>query len=282
MTSIAIPALPQPAIRRALRDALIILGLAFFAFELFVIGPNDKGIGSDAYAYWAINPAAPYALREGAIGAFPYAPPMVRLFQPFSLLSWPEFWTLWMAILVGTVIWLGGRRVLWVLAFPPVAFELYHGNVNLLIAAAIALGFRYPATWAFVLLTKVTPGVGLLWFLVRREWRPLLIALGVTAAIVAVSYAVDGSLWPQWLGMLHDASAAPASELGGPLGIPLLIRLPAAAALIAWGGWSDRRWTVPVGATLAMPVLFIAVFSVLTALVAIDRVDSPRRTTTNC
>ncbi len=45
-------------------------------------------------------------------------------------------------------------------------------------AAAIALGFRYPATWAFVLLAKVTPGIGLLWFLVRREWRNLAIALG--------------------------------------------------------------------------------------------------------
>ena len=43
---------------------------------------------------------------------------------------------------------------------------------------AIVLGFRWPFTWAFVLLTKVTPGVGLLWFAVRREWRSLAIALG--------------------------------------------------------------------------------------------------------
>ncbi len=98
-------------------------------------------------------------------------------------------------MLVATAIWLGGRRALWVLAFPPVALELYYGNVNLLIAAAIALGFRYPAAWSFVLLTKVTPGVGLLWFAVRREWRQLAIALGVTAVIVAASVALDGRLW---------------------------------------------------------------------------------------
>ena len=69
----------------------------------------------------------------------------------------------------------------------PVSQEILIGNIHLLLAAAIVLGFRWPGTWAFVLLTKVTPGVGLLWFAVRREWRSLGIALGATAAIVAVS-----------------------------------------------------------------------------------------------
>ena len=32
-------------------------------------------------------------------------------------------------VLVATALWLGGRRALWVLAFPPVALELYYGNV---------------------------------------------------------------------------------------------------------------------------------------------------------
>ena len=77
------------------------------------------------------------------------------------------------------MIWLGWRSALLVLAFPPVALELYHGNIHLLMAAAIVLGFRYPIGWSFLLLTKVTPGVGLVWFAVRREWRPLIIALGV-------------------------------------------------------------------------------------------------------
>ena len=61
------------------------------------------------------------------------------------------------------------------------AVELYLGNVHILIAVAILLGFKHPWTWAFVLLTKTTCGVGLLWFVVRREWRSLWIALGATA-----------------------------------------------------------------------------------------------------
>ena len=65
--------------------------------------------------------------------------------------------------------------------FVPVLFEFYLGNVHLLLALAIVLGFRWPAAWAFVLLTKITPGIGLLWFAVRREWRSLAIALGATA-----------------------------------------------------------------------------------------------------
>ena len=62
--------------------------------------------------------------------------------------------------------------------------------------------FRWPGTWSFVLLTKVTPGIGLLWFAARREWRNLAIALGVTAAIVAVSMAIDPALWRSWIELL--------------------------------------------------------------------------------
>ena len=70
---------------------------------------------------------------------------------------------------------------------PVHAMEVAGGNVSLLLAVAIVVGFRWPAAWALVLLTKITPGIGLLWFAVRREWRHLAIALGATAAIVAVS-----------------------------------------------------------------------------------------------
>ena len=52
------------------------------------------------------------------------------------------------------------------------------------IAAAIVIGFRWPAAWSLVLLTKITPGIGLLWFAVRREWRSLAIALGAVIMIV--------------------------------------------------------------------------------------------------
>ena len=186
--------------RRALRDGLVVAGLLFGAYLFVVVAPHAKTVGFDAFAYWSLNLADPYATHIGGLGSFLYTPVVARLFAPATNLDWPAFLWTWLSILLATALWLGGRRRwLWVLAFPPVALELYHGNVHLLMAAAIALGFRYPATWAFVLLAKVTPGVGLLWFLVRREWRNLAIALGVTAAIVAVSLAIDFRLWVDWV-----------------------------------------------------------------------------------
>ena len=88
------------------------------------------------------------------------------------------------------------------------------------------LGFRYPWTWAFVLLTKVTPGLGLVWFAVRREWRALAIALGVTAAIVAVSLVLDRQLWSEWISFL-SATPEGGSVAQFQIPVPLWLRLPA-------------------------------------------------------
>jgi Glycosyltransferase family 87 len=255
---------------RALRDGLAVAGVLFAGYLFVVVAPGAGTVGFDAFAYWHLDIEHPYQLAAGAFGAFPYTPVAARLFAPARLLPWVDFLWLWLALLVGTVIWLGWRRTLLVLAFPPVALELYHGNVHLLIAAAIALGFRYPATWAFVLLTKVTPGVGLLWFAVRREWRHLAIALGVTGALVAVSLVFDLRLWSEWL----SGAILPVAEgsVAQPnLGIPLLVRLPFAIVLVAWGARTDRRWTVPAAAALALPVMWLSGLSILAAIPALDR-----------
>ena len=46
-------------------------------------------------------------------------------------------------------------------------------------------------------------------------------------------------------------------------------------AVIAWGAKTDRPWTVPVGALLAMPVLWINVFAMLVAVVPLLREAGP-------
>ncbi len=255
--------------RRAIRDGAVIAGLIFLGYLFIVIAPKAGTVGYDAFAYWNVNAADPYQVGVGGLGAFNYTPPIAWLFGPFGALEWPTFLWIWLALLVGNLIWLGGRgvRVLWLLAFPPVALELYHGNIHLWIAAAIVLGFRYPWTWGFVLLTKVTPGIGLLWFAVRREWRALGIALGVTGAIVAISLVMNADLWRQWIAFIASTpEGGSVAQFNIP--IPLWIRLPAAAALVAWGGLTDRRWTVPVAATLALPVLWISGFAICAALAA--------------
>jgi hypothetical protein len=253
--------------RSPVRDGLTIAGLLFAGYLFVVVAPSSRTFGFDAFAYWSLDPGHPYARAAGALGAFTYSPVIVRLFAPFAALSWPTFLWLWIAFLVATVIWLGWRNALLLLAFPPAALELYHGNVHLLMAAAIALGFRYPATWAFVLLTKVTPGVGLVWFAVRGEWRRLAIALGVTAAFVAVSVVVDARLWQEWITDSLGATASGAAPLNQfSLPLPLWLRVPLAAAVVAWGARTDRPWTVPVAATLALPILWPTGLAILAAL----------------
>jgi hypothetical protein len=115
----------------------------------------------------------------------------------------------------------------------------------------------WPALWALPILTKITPGIGLLWFLVRGEWRSLGIAALATGLIVAVSGIADPLAWGGWLSMLARADFP---ELGGGLWflpLPLGFRLFVAAALIAWGAATDRRWVLPVGVCLSLPTVWL-------------------------
>ncbi len=259
-----------PMARRALVHGLVLAGLAFLAYTFLVAAPRTGTVGFDAYAYWHAQAPNPYLAPVGALGAFTYSPPVaLASYLVGGVPFWAFLWV-WMAVLVATAVFLGGRRALLVLAFPPVAMELYHGNVHLLIAAAIVLGFRHPWTWSLVLLTKPTSGVGLLWFAARREWRSLAIALGATAAIVGVSLVIAPRMWLDWVDYLTaNVSAAPG---GAWVPIPLWVRVPAAAALVIWGARTDRVWTVPVATTIALPMLWFTGFAVLVALVRLPSV----------
>jgi hypothetical protein len=248
---------------------LVLVGLLFAAYLFAVVGPAVGTFGFDAFAYWNVDIADPYGVPVGGLGAFPYTPVAARLFDPAGAIPWFDFLWLWFAALFATVLWLGGRRFAWILAFPPVALELFHGNINLLLAAMIVLGFRYPAVYTFGIFTKVTPGIGLVWFLVRREWRSLGIAVVVTALIAIPSLILDARLWTEWVGYALGAEAGnQVSQTQVP--IPLLIRLPVALLIVAWGARTGRRWTVPLAVTLSLPVLWPSGFAVLAACLAMS------------
>jgi len=241
---------------RAVRDGLVISGWLATGFALVVVTSIVHSMGYDAYSYWSIDFGDLYGRTMSsnfALGAFRYAPPIAFLFGPLGALPWWLFLVLWEALMVGLIFWLGGRWALLLLALPPVALELYHGNVHLLIAAAIVLSFRYPWTWSFVLLTKVTPGVGLLWFAVRREWRPLAVALGATLAISAAAAVVAPNYWREWIDSLFSNLNEPQYFSVPP---PAPIRLPLAALLVIWGARTGRPWTVALAATLGLPIIW--------------------------
>jgi hypothetical protein len=261
-----------PTRRRAIRHGLMLVGLISLPY-IVILNLANSMFGFDAYAYWAIDLKHLYGESLGNtsdLGAFRYTPAIGQAFAIFHAIQWEAFLVLWFVAMVVALVWLTGRDWLVALAFPPVALELFHGNVHLFMAVAIALGFRWPATWAFVVLTKVSPGVGALWFAFRGEWRKFAIAVGVTAALAALSFAIAPDLWRQYTQtMLDNLTYDPGHPY--PVPIPLPIRMAAGAALVAWGARSDRRWTVPVAATLALPIIWFHGLAVLLAIVPLWR-----------
>jgi hypothetical protein len=225
------------------------------------------GTGQDARCYWQASLGDPYLHSSWNDPiAYVYSPAFLQLVSPLVALPWQAFVAVWAALTIGAAAFLTGPRLLLAsLVFPFTAMEVAGGNIHLLLAVAIVIGFRWPAAWALVLLTKITPGIGLLWFAVRREWRQLAIAIGATAGVVAVSAVVMPNAWREWL----DVIAANAGRGGtwAAVPIPLWIRLPAAAALVVWGARPERRWTVPVASMLALPALWFGGLSMLLAVI---------------
>ena len=231
--------------------------------------PAAFGPGQDARAYWAAPMDAPYA--PGSVGqesAYLYSPAFLQVLAPLRVLPWPAFLCLWTVLLLLVLRWLSGPLLfgpLIVLTFP----ELWGGNITILLAAMIVAGFVRPGVWAFALLTKVTPAIGLLWFAVRREWRALVEVGAVTGAIVAVSWLLAPTQWSAWIDLL--ASSTGSSTVPGSVPIPLLIRAPIAVVVIVWAALRGWRWLLPVGVLLAMPVIWWGSFALLAASVALER-----------
>jgi hypothetical protein len=250
--------------RRAVRDGLFVAAIGYTAFILAgaVVNPNAF---MDSHAYWAARPAAPYVVSQvGARDAYLYSPAFLEFIWPLKLLPLPAFAEAIEVCSVAALIAQTGPLLGVAMLYPPTHYELLFGNVNFLLALAIVAGFRFPALWSTVLLTKVTPGVGLLWFAVRREWHSLLVALAATAAVACISFVLSPEQWGAWVAVLaKNAEHQTGLQLLGPLAV----RLPVAAALIAWGAHTDRRWTVVAGATLATPALSLVSASMLLGVI---------------
>jgi hypothetical protein len=244
----------------------VALWLAIVLFSVFDI-KSVLHFMQDAYAYWVVPAEDPYRdAIVGAPGAYLYSPAFLELIAPLRVLPWPAFVAAWAAILLGAAAYLGGPRLL-ALAVVLSAPEIGGGNITLLLGVAIVLGFRWPWTWAFVLLSKLTPGVGLLWFAVRRQWGELIVAGIATAVVVGFSYAIAPGPWLDWIGVLGRNAGATGTSAA--IQVPLAVRLPVAVAVIVWAARGNRRWALPIGCLLAMPVVWYGSLTFLLASVAL-------------
>ena len=256
---------------RIFRVAIRALAVGWIVFFwIWLVGYQSTFLEVDAEAYWGFELEDLYrGVQLGDQDAFLYSPVVAWLFVPFSALPYEVFYAILAAVNLAVLVWLIGPELAAVSLFlVPVSNEVARGNIHLLLAAAIVVGFRYPASWAWVLLTKVTPGVGLLWFAFRREWRKLVLAMGVTAAIVAVSFLVASDLWIRWFEMLAGNVESTRPSV---LEIPVLPRLAVAAVLIALGVWRNRPAIVPVAAMLALPAIWVNSLAMLVAVIPLWR-----------
>ena len=215
--------------------------------------------------------AQPY--EPGSVGhesAYLYSPAFLVALSPLRALPWPLFVGLWTAGLLAVLFWLA-RPLLFLPLVLLTLPELWGGNITILLAAAIVLGFGRSWTWAFPLLTKVTPGLGLLWFGVRREWLSLAVAFAATAAIIAATALVTPGLWADWFALLTSSTGS--STVPGSIPVPLVLRLPLALLVIIQAARSGQRWLLPVGVLLAMPVIWWGSLAILTGCVALKRVE---------
>jgi hypothetical protein len=252
------------------------LGGLYFAANSTWFYLTRNWVGMDAHAYWLTGSHQHlYGAAPQSVDAFLYSPAFAQLIWPLTHFPWPVFVALWIVLVSATFAWLliplGWR---WgVPAFCLCVPEIAVGNVYAFLAAAAVLGMRWPSLWAFPILTKVTPGLGPLWFAFRREWRQLAWAVGGTLALTVVSLSFAPSAWSNWAAFLWSSSG------GGGLWLPM--RIVAAVTLTIVGARLDKAWLLPVAMLLACPVVAgVSALSILAAMPRLwpKRVARPRPT----
>ena len=250
---------------------MVLYALAWALLALFVLMRAGSLEAVDAYVYWSTDLTTAYA-AESTSGdqTYQYPPPLAQALAPLKLLPFAAFQTIWMAFQVIVLGWLVGPLLAVILVLVPftnVLAELVIGNIHTLIAASIVVGLRWPAAWAFPLLTKVTPGIGLVWFVARREWRPAAVALGTTIAILLVSFALAAGPWFDWVVWILTRPDPPANPHQLLPWAPMWARLVASAGIVIVAAARDWRWLLPFAVWLALPIIWYNSLVVLAATI---------------
>jgi hypothetical protein len=238
----------------------------------------------DSYTFWdAWHDGVLYPPAWQPVSLYVYSPAFAQAFWPLGELPWRYVHAGWAVLQAAALVWmLRPAGALIVLLFPypnidgttAVFGSLNNGNPMILAAAAITLGLtRWPGAFAFLFLTKVSAGVGLLYFAVRRDWRSFLIGIGTTLAIAGVSFVIAPHLWFDWIRLLAGAATAAGAEGAMTkeifMPIPLLWRALLGLGVVVFAGWRGIPWLVPLGCFLALPDIHLGGYAVLTAVPAV-------------
>jgi len=263
---------------RAGRLALLALAVLGGALLVFVAATRWT-VPSDEFAYWraAERLVAGQSLYDPALPVgtpylYLYPPPLAQVLAPLTLVvPDPIFMWAWTALLLGCLWLLGLRRVLLALAlvaFLPVAIELWFRNVHLVLAALAVLALRrHPVFWVPAAAIKIAPIIGLAYLVARGRIREALAAGTVGAVVLGASVVISPEAWRGFLDLaLTQGSGASASFVA----VPFVVRLAVAAVLAVVAGRMDERRgevLLVVALVVGNPSLTMTAFSMLAAIV---------------
>jgi hypothetical protein len=248
---------------------------------LLIVAVNRWGGFQDEHAYWlagerlaagqplydpAADPTTPYA--------YWYPPPLAQVLAPFTgfVTDW-AFTVAWTVLLLGCVFYLADRRLLVALAmiaFLPVAVELWYRNIHLVVAALVLLALRRtPLAWVAATALKVTPVIAMGYLVAARRYRDAALVATVGAAVLAVSIVVTPGAWSQFVDVAIIRGGSSGASL---VAVPFPVRLAAALALAVAGGRIGGRrgeTLLVIGLVVGNPTLFVTALSLLALLVPI-------------
>ena len=188
--------------------AVAVVGALAGIYVLWLHLTTDPLNDVQAY-YWAagrLNAGLPLYPPDQSVSTplgYPYPPLLAVLFRPLALLPFAAAAAIWevvvLASFVVTVWWMGLRRpetwlALGILALP-IAWCLVIGQAQVVLTMFTAIG----APWSIAIATniKLFPGLIVLWWIGRRDWRSLgifvatLAALGLLQLVLAPQATMD-------------------------------------------------------------------------------------------
>lgn len=242
----------QPGER--IRIELSILGYVVTATVIGVIAVQTTGFAHDV-PIWdrtgdlVRSGASPYGTGFDRNLLFLYAPPWAVIFAGVSWLPFQvQVGGLFVLELLAWRICAGSwRRVGYLGLIPIFGFELAVGQINLLIAAAVALALRGDSRWAVIAaFAKISPALA-----IREVRRPSLVAV----ACILVTIPIFG-LWGEWLTQITAYSGTSTDP------VPYWVRLAVALALLA----TRRRWAAGLAVFVAIPNVTPNAYVLLAAL----------------
>src|SRR4029079_8124866 len=166
----------------------------------------------------------------------------------------------WTVLILVCIWFLGGRTLLGglaLIAFLPVAVELWFRNIHLVLAVLVVLGLRrWPALFAAGASIRLAPGLGMVYLAARGRWRDAGLATAVGVAILAVSVVLSPDAWRQFVEII---SARGVGETNGVLAVPYLVRAVIGVVLAVIAGRLRPALGEPllvVAVTVALPTLW--------------------------